>query len=78
MPVPDAVLGTIHKYMLRGRDRDVGAEERRLAERLRRRRPAAPVHDREERERPLQGRRAQLANLRRREGEDLGHEGAGW
>ena len=43
VPVPDAVLSTIHKYMLRGRDRDVGAEERRFAERLRRRLAAAPV-----------------------------------
>ena len=43
MAVPDAVLGTIHKHMLRGRDRDVGAEERRLAERLRRRLAAAPA-----------------------------------
>ena len=43
MAVPDAVLGAIHKYMIGGRDRDVGAEERRFAERLRRRLAAAPA-----------------------------------
>ncbi len=37
---------------------------------------AEPIgHDREERERALRPVAEQLANLRRREGEDLGHEG---
>ncbi len=43
MAVPDAVLRAVDENVVGRRNGDVGAEERRFAERLRRRLAAAPV-----------------------------------
>ena len=43
MPVPDAMLRAVDENVVGRRNGYVGAEERRLAERLRRRLAAAPV-----------------------------------